>query len=249
VGQSVDIWSLGCLYLEFIIWVLYGSGELERFREDLEKFGGKDGARFYTISDTKNLQVEGSRQVVEVNQVVKAWIEHIKTDLRCTGTRRMQTAVGNLIVLIEEGMLVVNANSTSSLAPNMSVDAVDGNKAITASRKGTVPIPGFIIKRATTRRFNEDNQKTNSSQTAKSEQTEEPERAEAIEVYDDLDRIVRGGRTGVIEWIHNPDRLDTVSYNGPESMTYLTMHLHRASLDKSEDVSAINFHPLTAEWF
>jgi serine/threonine protein kinase len=233
--RRYDIWSLGCLYLEFIIWVLYGFDELERFREDLKQSGGKDGARFYSISD-KNLQVKGSRQVADVNEVVKAWIKHIKTASRCAATGKMKTAFGNLIVLIEERMLVVNVIPTPPPARHQ---PIDGGQVIDSSENRTDVIPRLTLRQAT----NED--KIKGSQTAKWGQTGEPDRAWASEVYGGLEKIVQGGKTGVIEWIHNR----AVSYKGPESMTYLTTSLRRASLDKSDDVSAMKFPPLTTEWF
>lgn len=33
VSRAYDIWSLGCLYLEFITWLLLGSAEIETFSE------------------------------------------------------------------------------------------------------------------------------------------------------------------------------------------------------------------------
>jgi serine/threonine protein kinase len=231
-SRRYDIWSLGCLYLEFIIWVLYGFAELDRFRKDLKEFGGESGERFYTISDTKQLQVDGSTQfVAEVNQVVKAWIEHIKMDSRCAGTGA-GTAFGYLIVLVEEQLLVVNANPTPILGPNK---PVDGSQAIAASRKGADIIPGVIIQPASTIGFNVENPKTEISQTAKLKQSEENERATASEVYKELNMIVRKGKNGSIEWLHHGNGLDKVSCKGPESMTYLTSSLSRASLDKSDD--------------
>ncbi len=240
-SRRYDIWSLGCLYLEFIIWILYGYEELDRFRKDLKEFGGDSGARFYTIFDTKKLQVDGSTQIVaKVNQVVKAWIEHIKLDSRCTATG---TAFGHLIVLIEEQLLVVNANPTLVLDPKK---PVEGNQAIDVSFKGADIIPGVIVKRASTVGLNID-PKIETSQTAKSKQSEGNERATASEVFEGLDEIIRNGENGSIEWLHHGNGLDKVSCKGPESATYLTSSLSRASLDQSDDVSAINFHLSTTE--
>lgn len=33
ISQSFDIWSLGCVYLEFVTWMLLGADGLEKFRQ------------------------------------------------------------------------------------------------------------------------------------------------------------------------------------------------------------------------
>ncbi|KAK2738089.1 tol-like protein [Colletotrichum kahawae] len=47
ISQRWDIWSIGCVYLEFLIWVLYGKSALIRFRSDL--FADEQGGKFYEI--------------------------------------------------------------------------------------------------------------------------------------------------------------------------------------------------------
>lgn len=37
ISPGYDIWSLGCVYLEFCIWYLMGAQEVDRFEEQLEK--------------------------------------------------------------------------------------------------------------------------------------------------------------------------------------------------------------------
>jgi serine/threonine protein kinase len=245
-SRRYDIWSLGCLYLEFIIWVLYGFEELDRFRKDLKEFGGESDARFYTIVDTKRLQVGNSPKVVaEVNQVVKAWIEHIKMDSRCTGTRT-GTAIGNLIDLVEKRLLVVTANPTPVPDPNK---PVEGSQVIDASGEGTDIIPGVIIRQATKVGFDVDELETENSQTAKLKHSGENDRATARQVYEELKKIIQGGKNGRTEWLHHIHGVDNVTWKGPASITYVTSSLSTASLDKNDDVSAIKFHFLITKWF
>jgi len=78
------IWSMGCIYLEFIIWFLYGNAELEKFRD---KLGGV--RRFYSIKKLSGIPDKEA----EVHPTVCRWAEWVKNDPRCSG----QTAVGLLI--------------------------------------------------------------------------------------------------------------------------------------------------------
>ncbi|KAI8711169.1 Protein kinase domain-containing protein [Fusarium sp. LHS14.1] len=103
-SRRYDIWSLGCLYLEFVIWLLYGIEELDRFGREIH-------GKFYTIIDRpETLQVSKMEQA-KVNPEVDRWIENIKKDPRCTtagGSK--QTAVSLVVDLIKERLLVTAAN-------------------------------------------------------------------------------------------------------------------------------------------
>jgi serine/threonine protein kinase len=90
-SRRYDIWSLGCLYLEFLIWILYGNDVLETFRGSM----GKDQA-FY----------EKGPAVVAMKEVVKKWIKAIRDDPRCSPAGL--TALGRLADLIEDRLLVAN---------------------------------------------------------------------------------------------------------------------------------------------
>lgn len=90
-----DIWSIGCLYLEFLIWMLYGNGSLEKFHDDIKR---DQPYTFYRTSPYISLKPE-----------VRFWIKKIKTDSRCAPI--MSTAVGRLINLIEKRLLVVDSGN------------------------------------------------------------------------------------------------------------------------------------------
>ncbi|KZL81214.1 protein kinase domain-containing protein [Colletotrichum incanum] len=91
-SRRYDIWSLGCLYLEFLIWILYDKDGLQRFRTDigLSKPFFKENPDF------------------AVKDMVKKWIQYIKEDPRCLSTG--PTAVGRFVELIERRLLVVRIN-------------------------------------------------------------------------------------------------------------------------------------------
>jgi serine/threonine protein kinase len=86
MSRRADVWSFGCILLEFIIWLLYGFDELERFHGSF--------ASFFSVVDG---------EVAIISPQVAKWIDHMKRDSRShTGT-----AVRVILELVEERLLVV----------------------------------------------------------------------------------------------------------------------------------------------
>lgn len=91
--RRYDIWSIGCLYLESLIWMMYGYDALKSFHRDVGP-----GEPYFVKGPPADLKA-----------VVKEWIKTIKDDPRCDPIEK--TAVGRLVSLIEERMLVVRVTS------------------------------------------------------------------------------------------------------------------------------------------
>ncbi|KAF9878695.1 protein kinase domain-containing protein [Colletotrichum karsti] len=101
-SRRYDVWSLGCIYLEFLIWILFGKDQLTRFGNDITS------------------AIDGNRKFFEINTgtavikpAVQKWIDSIRTDRRVEGN----TAVMRLLDLICNRLLVVavgNVNASSS---------------------------------------------------------------------------------------------------------------------------------------
>jgi serine/threonine protein kinase len=70
-SRRYDIWSMGCIYFEFIIWLLYGFEKLENFNSTL---ASGDNRGFYELDSSKKPRL---------HRVVKTWIKHIREDQRC----------------------------------------------------------------------------------------------------------------------------------------------------------------------
>lgn len=85
-SRRYDIWSLGCMYLEFVIWLIWGNDSLESFLEGIN-------GPFY-------INYAGKSQV---HTNVGMWVQAIRDDPRCG----KGTAVDRLIDLIISKMLVV----------------------------------------------------------------------------------------------------------------------------------------------
>lgn len=98
ISRAYDIWCLGCLYLEFISWLLCGWEQLSRFLDAHGEIRATtlelNGDTFFTIS-------QGGRTAI-VRQGVQDWIKDLHEMPRCSAF------LHEMLSLISEQMLVVN---------------------------------------------------------------------------------------------------------------------------------------------
>jgi serine/threonine protein kinase len=102
-SRLYDIWSMGCITLEFIIWILYGNQSLTDFYNDIAG-GSQKPYQYYEIPDPKDTAH------AEVHRVVLKWMKHIETDdPECT----QKSAIRDLLFLVRDKLLVVRLPATS----------------------------------------------------------------------------------------------------------------------------------------
>jgi serine/threonine protein kinase len=90
-----DIWSMGCITLEFIIWNLYGNDELLKFYEQV---------RGNAQHNCPYFEVPKATHKAEVHIVVRQWLDHIlNTDPECS----QDSAIRDLLKIVETRLLVV----------------------------------------------------------------------------------------------------------------------------------------------
>lgn len=90
-SRQYDIWSMGCVFLELIVWLLYGYKELEKFNNCL---CDSNASSPYWSLENKNAKVHPS---------VEQCMEIISRDPECTGS----TAIGDLLTIVRTRLLVV----------------------------------------------------------------------------------------------------------------------------------------------
>lgn len=91
-SRQYDIWSMGCVILELIVWLLYGNEELEKFNNCLHD-SFKDTSPYWALDNKRP----------EVHPSVKKCMDHIGEDPECSGS----TAVGDLLRIVRTKLLVV----------------------------------------------------------------------------------------------------------------------------------------------
>ncbi|KAJ4223422.1 hypothetical protein NW759_006056 [Fusarium solani] len=109
--RACDIWSMGCIMLEFLIWLMYGVDGLHRFIQAKQSATFPQGKYFY--QETREGQ--DGMPVVTVEPVVLKWMDHMAGDPACEVGK---TALGNLLELIRTRLLVVKPPHEPRLAPN-----------------------------------------------------------------------------------------------------------------------------------
>ena len=107
ISRAYDIWGLGCLYLEFISWLVCGWEQLERFPE----------ARVRIATNTPQLHddmfftiLEGEKRAV-VRHGVGNWIKDLHEMPRCS------QFIHEMLDLISEHMLLVDPVARIGIGP------------------------------------------------------------------------------------------------------------------------------------
>jgi serine/threonine protein kinase len=93
LSRKYDVWSLGCLCLELIIWAVYGVNGIRSFHEDLSQ---NPDPRFWEDS-----RLWGGQKI---HSAVEKRIKKLKKDLKNV------SALSDLIKLIEERLLIISVD-------------------------------------------------------------------------------------------------------------------------------------------
>ncbi|PVH79110.1 kinase-like protein [Cadophora sp. DSE1049] len=115
IGRSYDIWTLGCLYLEFITWLMGGWDLVDEFfflRIPNDVVLGQDGTTCYALKPAPTFYVlkpvkipEGMwKTSAEIKPAVSKFISRLLADASCTDFLR------NFIEMIRDDLLVIKAN-------------------------------------------------------------------------------------------------------------------------------------------
>jgi len=103
-SRAYDIWSLGCIYLEFITWLLKGSAAIDAFAEyrgRLNTDTGVDDDNFFTIITEDGLPKAHTREEVI------AWVCELHAHKNCSAL------IHDILDLIMSELLVVEADLRS----------------------------------------------------------------------------------------------------------------------------------------
>jgi serine/threonine protein kinase len=91
-SRLYDIWALGCVTLEFLVWLLYGEEGLAKFNADV------NGPTFYQIS------TENGKDEARVHEKVVYWMDLMVSH---PAAKPYITAIGDVLVLVRTSLLVV----------------------------------------------------------------------------------------------------------------------------------------------
>ncbi|KAK0111473.1 hypothetical protein ONS95_001828 [Cadophora gregata] len=102
IGRSYDMWTLGCLYLEFITWLmggwdLVGIFSFDRMKEDCVL--GQDCPTFYVLKP----EIPGRKHRAEIKPCVSRFISQLLAKDSCTAFLR------DFIEMVRDDLLVIKA--------------------------------------------------------------------------------------------------------------------------------------------
>ncbi|EFX04244.1 protein kinase domain containing protein [Grosmannia clavigera kw1407] len=123
-SRKYDIWSLGCIYLEFMIWFLYGPNMVYTF--DITR-GTTEGSKRSNPSSPWYEVTNRAAKMAKVHQLVAWTIENIQNDPRCMG----DTVLATLIGIIRDHMLQPDVNkrlSAGEISHKLEGLALEGEK-------------------------------------------------------------------------------------------------------------------------
>ena len=120
-SRLYDIWSMGCITLEFIVWLLYGYHDLMKFNDSMKSFVGGSSPYFKV----------GNDNVAEVHPVVRACMDHIFKDPECTSNGG-NIAIRDLLDIVKTNLLVVHPPPLrASIGGNVVVTDTDSRASST----------------------------------------------------------------------------------------------------------------------
>ncbi|KAI0188937.1 hypothetical protein EV127DRAFT_409181 [Xylaria flabelliformis] len=96
-SRAYDIWSMGCIIVETVVWLLYGKEGQEQFYD--QPYNQEKGTRYYIVQETFPER--------ELNDSTLEWIDKmLANDPECN--REKPTAIRDLLNLARNELLVVN---------------------------------------------------------------------------------------------------------------------------------------------
>ncbi|VUC21240.1 unnamed protein product [Clonostachys rosea] len=109
VSRNYDLWSLGCVFLEFLIWIRFGNSELQKFAKEISPTVGQ--GRFWKQVKERRFWKKTTGITAKVHPTVDRWIKDLKKSPEPHGT-----LVSKLADLIVRHLLVINKDKRDSNA-------------------------------------------------------------------------------------------------------------------------------------
>ncbi|KAL0261310.1 hypothetical protein SLS55_005007 [Diplodia seriata] len=129
-SRLYDVWSMGCIMLEFTIWLLYGHKGLRAFHDQTLDTSRIEDGMHQDLIGTNFYLVKQDR--VEVNDIAAYWMTEIqKTDPEFNNGQK--TALSDLLNLVKTKLLVIESDGNGNEDEAMSNDEIKTHRRATAS--------------------------------------------------------------------------------------------------------------------
>lgn len=142
LGRQYDVWSMGYVTIEVIIWLLHGKDGVGRFRTDVQ------GPNRSTRNPGYSYKTHHGKHTAKLLPIVVRWLECLSEDPRCSP----DSALGALLRLVKDRLLVVElsperGNTKYIKGPELVLPARQSQSKIPPGQ--SVPMPGVMITAAT----------------------------------------------------------------------------------------------------
>ncbi|KAI3329087.1 hypothetical protein HD806DRAFT_481656 [Xylariaceae sp. AK1471] len=145
ISQSSDIWSLGCIFLESIIWVLCSARALKKFKDDRYE-RTEDGIDYYSFFQTQPSNGMGNH-TISMSPAVKDWIGRLRQSQNANRyTNRFLDMVVERMLVIEDPN-VKNPRSRASAAAIAYILA-DLDKDLSANQSADLPAACWLSEQS-----------------------------------------------------------------------------------------------------
>lgn len=118
-SRLYDIWGIGCITLEFVIWLLYGREGLKDFNDSNEGDYGRSDM-FYELPPATEAT---AMRTAKIHRAVTQWMQHMSRDVTC---RPETTALGDLLQIVRTGLLVVKLPEGGGPDPQADIEETPG---------------------------------------------------------------------------------------------------------------------------
>ncbi len=108
ISRSVDIWSFGCILLEFIIWLLYGHEPLHKLNLSLSE----QSNRFYIYVGLE----------FRPHPAVQHWIDHMTSTILPERSSGTSDALRDMLRLVRDRILIEDSERSNSISKALTDD-------------------------------------------------------------------------------------------------------------------------------
>ncbi|OJJ48237.1 hypothetical protein ASPZODRAFT_130197 [Penicilliopsis zonata CBS 506.65] len=104
VSRAYDMWSLGCVFLEFLTWLLMGAKAIEDFADCRGEPSNISDDGSITFSDDNFFTITDQGQGGKVRAGVITWVESLHAHENCSGL------IHELLDCVMDGLIVIDAS-------------------------------------------------------------------------------------------------------------------------------------------
>jgi len=141
-SRRYNVWSAGCIFLEFLIWLLYRWRGLKLFYEGIDRYWLETSSNHRRGSD-------GLPVLAKVHPKVQDYMRRMRNDPRCSEGG----AIGDLLKVIKHRLLV---SGHAEVDPRVKADDKDSSTAEQSDSETSSEPPRIVINSPTFLRKDED---------------------------------------------------------------------------------------------